>query len=212
MDNFLSDNWERIAEAIGIILAVFCMKIKDFYRYILCFRKSKINISGEWKGMSIYIPLVEDKDLECIYKLNIKIEQRGGVVDFYEDIYEIRNIYNEPMGRDKRKVKGKGRFYNDKDIIINLEENAGMTCGIMYLVVTETWGNELGGMIIVTNPFDGKPVVVKILLRRNDKEDVKLEDLGFYDLKSIYSHYFKLKKDERDKCFRRDSVKDSKYL
>ncbi len=66
-----------------------------------------------------------------------------------------------------------------------LQEDRGLTCGVIYMI-SDSWGKELFGYIVVTNPFDGRPVVVKILLRRTGDRIVKVDDLKFEELKFIH--------------------------
>ncbi len=137
--------------------AVLFLLILDFIRRKW---KSKLDISSEWQGLSLYIPLQDDSDIECIYKIQAKFKQVGPYLKLEEELFEIQDVNENVMEREKRKVYGKGKFYGDKDIIINLQEDKGLTCGVMYLI-SNSWGKELFGYIVVTNPFDGTPVVVK---------------------------------------------------
>jgi hypothetical protein len=167
--------------------AVLFLLILDFIRRKW---KSKLDISGEWQGLSLYIPLQDDPDIECIYKIQAKFKQVGPYLKLEEELFEIQDVNENVMEREKRKVYGKGKFYGDKDIIINLQEDQGLTCGVMYLI-SNSWGKELSGYIVVTNPFDGTPVVVKIMLRKDLDKPVKLKDLRFHNLQFIHQHFFK---------------------
>lgn len=162
-----------------------------FLAIIHSFRKSwtaKLNIAGEWQGMSLYIPLQDDNDHECIYKLRVKIKQTGPYLSFEENIFEILDNNHDLMERHERIVKGKGKFYSDKDIIIKLQESEGLTCGVIYMI-SNYWATELSGYIVVTNPFDGKPVVVRLLLRRKNDTIVMLSDLKFDEVKFIHDKF-----------------------
>ena len=56
-------------------------------------------------------------------------------------------------------------------------------------MVSDSWGKELSGYIVVTNPFDGKPVVVRLLLRKAEASPVVLKDLNFDDIKFIHTKF-----------------------
>ncbi|MDD4822032.1 MAG: hypothetical protein PHI48_05690 [Bacteroidales bacterium] len=168
----------------AIITAIITKK-----EWILFFEKPKIKLDGKWKGISIYVPLENDNDLECVYKINADIEQKGRRIKLTENIYEILDFNNNVLRKEPRTFVGKGKIMREQDITIDFNEKRGLTCGVMYLV-SDYWGNELKGLMAVTNPYCGKPVVVKILLRRVDKEDIKVDDLGFNYLRPIYTHYF----------------------
>lgn len=178
---FMLKNSTELISGFGVLLLAILHKFRKNW-------KSKLNIDGRWQGMSVYIPLQNDSDHECLYKLRVKITQRGPYLYFKEDIFEILDSKNNIMMRPERTVIGKGKFYSDKDIIIKLQEEKGLTCGVIYMV-SDSWGNELSGYIVVTNPFDGRPVVVKILLRRTDDKVVGLSDLNFNDIKFIHDKF-----------------------
>lgn len=180
---FIINNSSEVISGFGVLILALLHKFRHIW-------KSKLNIEGRWQGMSIYIPLQNDNDYECIYKLRVKIRQRGPYINFEEDIFEILDINNNIMGRQERKVRGKGQFYGDKDIIIKLQEEKGLTCGVIYMI-SDSWGKELFGYIVVTNPFDGRPVVVRILLRRTDDKAVRISDLNFNDIRFIHDQFFK---------------------
>lgn len=179
--DILVKNSSEIYSGIAICILAIVHAMKKHWTH-------KLNISGEWQGMSLYIPLQNDNDHECIYKLRVTIKQKGAYIRFEENIYEILDFDNQLMGRPERKVKGKGKFHSDKDIIIRLQESDCLTCGVIYMV-SDSWGNELAGYIVVTNPFDGKPVVVRILLRRSKDRAVQISDLKFDDIKFIHEQF-----------------------
>lgn len=89
--------------------------------------------------MSLYIPLQDDPDHECIYELKVLIKQHGPYIKFEENIFEILDNNHNSMRRPERIVKGQGRFHGDKDIIIRLQEQDGLTCGVIYMV-SDSWG------------------------------------------------------------------------
>lgn len=179
--NFVIENSKQVISGLGILLLGLLHAFRKNWR-------SKLDISGDWQGMSLYIPLQNDTDHECLYKLKVKIKQSGPYLSFEESIFEILDDCSQIMSRPERIVKGKGKFYGDKDIIIKLQEDRGLTCGIIYMI-SDSWGKELFGYIVVTNPFDGKPVVVKILLRRTSGQIVKVNDLKFDELKFIHDKF-----------------------
>lgn len=179
--DFIIENSKQFVSGIGILLLAILHKIRRDW-------KDKLNIQGEWQGMSVYIPLQNDHDHECIYKLRAKIKQTGPYISFEEDIFELLDNNLQTLSRPERKVRGKGKFHSDKDIIIKLQETKGLTCGVIY-VVSDSWGKELSGYIVVTNPFDGKPVVVRLLLRKAEASPVVLKDLNFDDIKFIRTKF-----------------------
>lgn len=179
--NFIIGNSGQIVSGVGVLILAIIQKFRKSW-------KSKLNIEGQWQGMSIYIPLQNDSDHECIYKLRVTIKQNGPYIKFKESIYEIFDDQHTLMQRPERIVKGQGKFHGDKDIIIRLQEQKGLTCGVIYMI-SDYWGNELSGYIVVTNPFDGKPVVVRILLRRAGNQIVKVDDLKFEELKFIHDKF-----------------------
>lgn len=179
--NFVIENLKEVVSGVGIIILAIFHKIRKDW-------KAKLNIEGEWQGMSLYIPLQNDPDHECLYKFKAKIKQTGSYISFEENIIEILDENNQVMSRPERIVKGKGKFYGDKDIIIKLQEEKGLTCGVIYMI-SDSWANELSGYIVVTNPFDGKPVVVRLLLRRSRDKVVQIQDLKFDEIKFIHDKF-----------------------
>lgn len=179
--NFVIENSKQFISGFGILLLGLLHAFRKNWR-------SKLDISGDWQGMSLYIPLQNDTDHECLYKLKVKIKQSGPYLSFEESIFEILDDSNQIMSRPERIVKGKGKFYGDKDIIIKLQEDRGLTCGVIYMI-SDSWGKELFGYIVVTNPFDGRPVVVRILLRRTGDQTVKVNDLKFEELRFIHDKF-----------------------
>lgn len=179
--SFIIENSGQIVSGVGVLILAIVHKFRKNW-------KSKLNIEGQWQGMSLYIPLQNDSDHECIYKLRVTIKQNGPYISFKESIYEILDDQQTLMKRPERIVTGQGKFHGDKDIIIRLQEQKGLTCGVIYMI-SDYWGNELSGYIVVTNPFDGKPVVVKILLRRTDGNIVQISDLNFDEISFIHNHF-----------------------
>ncbi len=118
--NFIIGNSGQVVSGVGVIILAIIHKFRKNW-------KSKLNIEGQWQGMSLYIPLQNDSDHECIYKLRVKIKQRGPYIIFEESIYEILDDNHSPLQRPERIVKGRGKFHGDKDIIIRLQEQKGLT-------------------------------------------------------------------------------------
>jgi len=174
-----------IVGAIGVIVAAFISK----YDVLLFFRRpSPFNLSGEWQGMSIYIPIdpLKEEGKECIYKFSVNISQFGGIIRFEETIYEFFDIDCKKIeGTPSRIIKGKGRFISQNEIIIDFEEKYRLTTlGTIYLKLHDS-GNELRGIIAIRKPSRSTPVSVKILLRRISEKLVIFDDLEVKKVKKM---------------------------
>jgi hypothetical protein len=144
-------------------------------------------MTGKWHGWSVYVPIEGFffTDREAIYQVIAEFEQKGRHVSMTEVLKEIYNIDGARLEQySPREFVGKGEMVSEADVTLNFQEKGGLTCGTMYLVLN-TWGDELYGIVAVRNPYVGKPVAVKILLRRIEKQMPSLEELGIDRIRNM---------------------------
>jgi len=170
-----------IIAAIATIIAALISK----YDMLSLIWRAQFNLSGEWRGMSVYIPInIFNVDSECVYKFSARISQIGRKITFNETIENFFDINMNPLTRLPRQIEGKGKLFGDQDVIIQFKELNSSTCGAMYLVVDRR-GIELEGIVAVTNANFHRPVAVRIILRRIDQEEVTEDELDLPRVKAI---------------------------
>ncbi len=180
-------------EAATIIGALICASVTiliwvlDKYQVVARLSTTKLNVTGKWHGWSVYVPIEGffHKDREAIYRVEAELTQRGRRVWMSEVLKEILDIDGRALdGYPPREFEGKGEMVGDADITLAFAEKHGLTNGTMYLVLN-TWGDELYGILAVRNPHIGKPVAVKVLLRRIEKAMPVIEDLGVGTIRAL---------------------------
>lgn len=177
-----------VIAASGAIIAGLIAK----YDLLLLFKRSRLNLTGTWQGVSIYMPIdIFNVGSECIYRFSAEISQFGGTIRIKETIDEFFDIDgNRIDGHAVRVIEGKGKVLGDRDIIIQFREKDNLTCGTMYLTVN-TWGKELQGMIAVSNPYFGTPAGVKVVLRRAGEKQLTYDDIGVRKVKAMAEAFLK---------------------
>jgi hypothetical protein len=167
---------------VGIgVFATFLFWVIDRYDPIWAIRHIKDQkLSGKWHGWSVYIPVEGffSRDSEAIYQTVVDFRQRGRRVTFQETLTHIYDINGAILGNlAARHFSGQGRIDSDFDISARLKEQDGLTIGSMHIVVD--WrANELTGILAVRPQIPGRPVAVKILLRRVGETVPTWDDLG----------------------------------
>ena len=154
------------------------------------FEKSRLNLSGTWKGISIYLPVdIYNVGSECVYKFTASITQKGKKLNFVENIYEFYDIdMNKKETIKPRLVVGSGKMLGDSDLIINFNEPDSLTCGTMYLLANNN-GSQLSGMISVRNPKFPASAGVKIVLRKDSEPELTVDDLNLDRIKAMADAY-----------------------
>jgi hypothetical protein len=137
-------------------------------------------MAGTWHGWSVYLPVdgFFFEDREAIYRINATIEQHGRRLAMYEQlirIYDIdgRLLDNTPV----RKFTCKGRLTNSMNAILTFGSADGAISGTIYAALDPA-GDEIYGILAVRPRRTGRPVALKMLLRRAEAEMPTLEDLG----------------------------------
>jgi len=159
----------------------------DRYNILDMLKRSKLNVTGKWHGWSVYIPLEGSfyEDHEAIYKIEAEFKQVGRRIWITEILKDIYNIYGDRLeDLPPREVIGSGMMVGDADITLRFSEKDSLTPGAMYLVLN-TWGDELRGVLAVKSPTIGKPVAVRILLRRIEKRMPSLKELGIARIRNL---------------------------
>ena len=170
------------ATTVGVWLA-------DRLELTAFFRRANGRVTGEWYGWSIYIPVdgFFSRDREAIYEVVAKFRQRGQRVTFEETLtrlYDIDGTYLSFL--PPRRFRGRGTIGKNYDLSAQLWEKGGLTKGSLYVVVDSRAG-ELTGMLAIRPPIPGRPVAVKILLRRGDQPRPTWEELGVERIRTLAS-------------------------
>lgn len=167
---------------VGVgVAATWLLWLIDHYDPIWSLRHLKHErLSGQWHGWSVYIPVEGffSRDSEAIYQTAVNFRQRGRRIAFEETLTHIFDINGEPLGHlPARHFSGRGRIDGDFDISGSFKERGGLTVGSMHIVVD--WrANELTGILSVRPQIPGRPVAVKILLRRVGETMPTWEEIG----------------------------------
>ena len=182
-----------VLAAIIIALASIASTVMIKYDLLPIFKKTKLNLTGDWRGLSAYFPIdIYNVGSECVYEFSAQITQSGSKIKFRENINQFFDIdMNLVENHSARIIVGEGKFLSDKDLIIQFTELGSLTCGTMYLVV-DTWGKELTGIIAVRNPYFGTPAGVKIILRRVGEKAITSDELGLPKIKAMADAFLKL--------------------
>jgi hypothetical protein len=175
------------ATLIGTLIGVVATGLLDKYDVIHMFRRSKLNVTGKWHGWSLYIPLEGYfyRDHEAVYRVEAEFKQTGRRIQFTETLTAIYNLYGKRL-KDKspREIIGSGQMVGEADLTLTSREKSSLTNAALYLM-TNTFGDEIRGVIAVTSPTIGRPVAVRLLLRRINKEMPSLDELGIEKIRTL---------------------------
>ncbi|ESA37759.1 hypothetical protein N836_35905 [Leptolyngbya sp. Heron Island J] len=175
-----------VASLIGAI-AVVASAIITKYDLYLVFSRSRINISGEWRGYAVYVAgeFSEPPNAEALYRVNFRFNQIGSLVFMEARVVEVFDIYvTQIPNSPARFLKGKGHMLRGQDIVIAFANQGSLTCGTIYFTLN-TFLREMDGIVALRNPLLGKPVAVKILLRRESETPVQPEDLNLEPIRTL---------------------------
>jgi len=176
-----------ISAGVGIVVTVL-LWIADRYDVDWALKRAKgERITGRWYGWSVYIPVngFFSIDREAIYKSVVDFKQRGRRLTFDETLTEIYDIDGRHLAHlAQRRFHGRGRIQGDFDISARFKERRGLTIGSMHLVAD--WrAHEITGILSVRPQIPGRPVAVKILLRRAGEPMPTWDELGVPLLKVL---------------------------
>ena len=169
--------------AVGAILAAIISKTNIIPR----FRRTRLKISGKWHGWSIYIPVDNyNPGTECVYKIQAEFNQRGSHVSMNETLQEFFDLEMNRLEQKPRHFVGKGSIVGESDVALDFHEIGGLSYGTIFLVINPT-ADELEGVIALRNFYVGRPVSVKLSLRRIDDKVPPVEELGIDRLRILAS-------------------------
>lgn len=172
------------AAAIGAVAVLIAALISKYDLFSL-FKKTTFNLSGNWQGMSVYMPIDSyNVGSECVYSFSAVIKQSGNRLKLLETIKDFFDLNMTKLELPLRIIEGNGKIVGEKDVIIQFTEKGSVNHGTMYLS-SNSWGKELQGIIAVRNPYIGTPSIVKIILGRSDSTPVTPEKLGINKVKAM---------------------------
>jgi hypothetical protein len=158
--------------ALLTLVIVYLERYDKFY--LMFFRHTKLNFSGTWVGLSIFLPSPYQRitDDEHFFNLSIEIKHRGSHLRMQQVIVDITTFSGEKVRMaGSRKFLGNGRVIRDSNVLVQFDEENGLTCGVMYLV-SNTWGTRLEG-IVTARSVEGEPALAKVvLLREHEKGEL----------------------------------------
>ena len=176
---------DTITAAIIGVVGTLVVNLVLKYDLLYFFNSERVNISGNWTGKSIYVTIdICNETSEFIYEFTANIKQFGRIVFFNETILRIYNLHEEKLELETRKIKGRGRIFNKKEVLIQFREAKSHSIGSMYLSFSNNWGTELSGLMTVSNPYFSIPATVKIKMRPQGK-DVDISELNFSYIKKM---------------------------
>lgn len=176
-----------LGASVGVIVTVI-LWAADRYDFAWALRHGREQrLTGRWHGWSVYIPIdgFYSRDSEAIYRTVVDFKQRGRRITFDETLTEIYNIDGSPLWHlGQRQFRGSGAMGGSFDLSARFSETDGLTVGSMHLVA-DTRAHELIGILAVRPKIPGRPVAVKILLRRVGQQMPTWDDLGVPLLQEI---------------------------
>jgi len=149
--------------------------------------RSQVNLNGQWHGWSVYVPVdgFFFGDQEAIYRTEAEFFQKGRRLRVSEKIHQIYDIHGRPLDHlPPRRFTGRGSVGKQGELVLWFHEQGGVANGAMLCHVHDG-GNAIYAVLCVRPRLNGRPVAVKLQLRRASQPMPDLDTLGIDGLRRL---------------------------